>query len=586
MAGIRLETGWFPPQANPYPSAEEDMDRLWLKHYDPAVAHHLKYPDQSIPRLVEQTAGEFPEHPATEFFGAKLTYRQLWEQVQRFAAGLAGLGVRPQTRVAIMLPNCPQAIIAYYATLWLGGVVVTTNPMYVEREMEHQWSDAGAEILIALDHLYPRVEKVLAKTPVRSVIVTSLREYLPFYLKWLYPLKARKQKLFMAVPYDGKVLNFSAIIRDTQALAEGFPSQPEDLALLQYTGGTTGVAKGVMLSHGNILANVMQISAWFPGLQRGKERIVSILPFFHVFGMTVAMNWPLYNGATIILSPKFQVDGFLKLLHKSRPTIFPGVPTIFLAIVNHPKISEYDLSSVRFCITGSAPMPLEILTKFETMTGSVIVEGFGLSESSPVTHVNPIDGVRKPGSIGLPVPDTDARVVQLDGSEQDVSVGEVGELIVRGPQVMKGYWNMPEETVHALRAGWLYTGDIAKMDEDGYFYIVDRKKDMVIAGGFNIYPREIEEVLYQHPKVLDAVVIGIPDPYRGETVKAFVVPKPGVELTEGEVLGFCRTKLAAYKMPKVVELRESLPKTMVGKILRRELRAEELSKTQGPKPQV
>jgi long-chain acyl-CoA synthetase len=297
------------------------------------------------------------------------------------------------------------------------------------------------------------------------------------------------------------------------------------------------------------------------------------------------MNWALYIGSTIILVPKFQVDEFLKLLHKSRPTLFPGVPTIFVAIVNHPRINEYDLSSVRFCITGSAPMPVEVLSKFEKMTGSVVVEGFGLSEASPVTHVNPLDGLRKPGSIGLPVPDTDARVVRLEGGDQDVPIGEEGEIIVRGPQVMKGYWNMPDETARALRDGWLYTGDIAKMDEEGYFYIVDRKKDMVIAGGYNIYPREIEEVLYQHPKVMDAVIIGIPDPYRGETVKAFVVAKPGVELTEKEILDFCKTRLAAYKMPKVVELRESLPKTMVGKVLRRELRAEELSKIQDKPPQ-
>lgn len=556
------------------------MDRVWFKHYNPVVPHAIQYPDQCLPQLVEQVVKEFSEHNATEFFGAKLTYRQFWDQVQRMAAGLTGLGVKAGTRVAIMLPNCPQTIIAYYATLWLGGVVVLTNPMYVEREMEHQWSDAGVEVLVVLDHLYPKVEKVVPKTGIRSVIVTSVREYLPFYLKWLYPLKAKKQNLFLDVAYDQKVCNFTALIRQNQPLVKGPALQLGDLALLQYTGGTTGVAKGVMLTHRNIMVNVMQISAWFPELLRGKERVMAILPFFHVFGMTVGMNWSLVTGSTIILAPKFQVDDFLKLLHKSRPTIFPGVPTIFVAIINHPKVSEYDLSSVRFCITGSAPMPVEVLTQFEKMTGSVIVEGFGLSESSPVTHVNPIGGVRKPGSIGLPVPDTDARLVSLDLSDQDVPVGEEGELIVTGPQVMKGYWNMPDETTNVLRDGWLYTGDIAKMDEEGYFYIVDRKKDMVIAGGFNIYPREVEEVLYQHPKVMDAVIIGIPDPYRGETVKAYVVPKPGVDLTEKEVLDFCKTRLAAYKMPRVVELRESLPKTLVGKVLRRELRAEELSKTQ------
>jgi long-chain acyl-CoA synthetase len=560
------------------------MDRVWLKHYNPLVPHALQYPDTCLPHLIEQVVAEFPDRNATEFYGAKLTYRQLWDQVRRLAAGLAGLGVKAQTRVAIMLPNCPQTIIAYYATLWMGGVVVMTNPMYVEREMEHQWNDAGVEVLVVLDHLYPKVAKVVPKTSIRSVIVTSLRECLPCYLKWLYPLKAKKQNLFMDVRYNDEVRNFTALIRQSQPLANGYSLQSDDLALLQYTGGTTGVAKGVMLTHGNIVANVVQISAWFPELRRGQERLVAILPFFHVFGMTVNMNWALFTGSTITLVPKFQVDEFLKLLHKSRPTIFPGVPTIFVAIVNHPKIAEFDLSSIRFCITGSAPMPVEILTQFEKMTGSVIVEGFGLSESSPVTHVNPIGGVRKPGSIGLPVSDTDARLVPLDLGEQDVPVGEEGELVIKGPQVMKGYWNMPDETHQVLRDGWLYTGDIAKMDEDGYFYIVDRKKDMVIAGGYNIYPREIEEVLYMHPKVMDAVIIGIPDPYRGESVKAFVVPKPGAVLTEKEVLDFCKTKLAAYKMPKVVELREALPKTMVGKVLRRELRTEELNKSKSGKP--
>lgn len=558
------------------------MDRPWYQHYNGRVPQEIEFPNWALPVLVSRTAEKYAGNIATEFFGAKLTYKQLWDQVLRMAAALKNMGVGKGTRVAIMLPNCPQAIIAYYATLWLGGVGVMTNPMYVEREMEHQWNDSGSEVLVTLDHLYPKVEKVLPSTPkIRTVVVTSLREYLPFVFKHLYPVKAKKQNLFMAVPYDGhRIVNFSWIIAKTPPVSDPCPVTLDDLALLQYTGGTTGVSKGVMLSHRNILANVLQVAAWFPDFRWGRERLVAILPFFHVFGMTVCMNFSLYGGCTTIVVPRFDADEFIKLLHKSRPTLFPGVPTIYVALINHPKVKDYDLSSIRFCITGSAPMPVEVLKKFEEMTGCIIVEGYGLSEASPVTHVNPISGLRKPGSIGIPVSSTDARIVSMEDGVSDAPMGQPGELVVKGPQVMLGYWNMPEETASTLRDGWLYTGDIATVDEDGYFFIVDRKKDMIIAGGYNIYPREIDEVLYTHPKVLDAVAVGVPDPYRGETVKAFVVPKPGETVTEEEIIQFCKSKLAAYKVPRSVEIRESLPKTMVGKILRKELRAEELRKLQ------
>jgi len=550
------------------------MDPIWLKSYDPRVSPSLEYPEKTLPCLLEENTRKYPQNVATEFFGAKLTYMALWQHIQSLATALSRLGVERGTKVAIMLPNCPQAIIAYYASLWLGAVVVMTNPMYVEREMEYQWSDSEAEILIVLDHLYPRVAKILPRMGFRKVIVTSLREYLPFVYKWLYPLKARKQNLFMAVPYDEKILNFSRLIQSTPPNPLPCPSGLDDLALLQYTGGTTGVAKGVMLSHRNILANVVQIAGWFPDLWWGRERFVSILPFFHVFGMTVAMNFALYSGGTIILVPKFEIEMFLKVLQKGRPTLFPGVPTLFVAIVNHPKVQTFNLSSIRFCITGSAPMPVEVLRKFETLTGSIIIEGYGLSESSPVTHCNPIDGIRKPGSIGLALPDTGCKIVDLDMGVRELPLGEVGELVVRGPQVMQGYWKMPSETNATVRDGWLFTGDIARMDEEGYTFIVDRKKDMIIAGGYNVYPREVDEVLYEHPKILDAVVVGVPDAYRGETVKAFIVPKPGESLSEDEVIQFCKSRMAAYKVPKFVEFRESLPKTAVGKILRKELRRE------------
>ncbi len=350
----------------------------------------------------------------------------------------------------------------------------------------------------------------------------------------------------------------------------------DDLAALQYTGGTTGTPKGVMLSHRNLLSNVNQLEAWVPDLRRGEERFLGILPFFHVFGMTVAMNLTLYTGCTVVLVPRFEVGEFLKILQKTKPTIFPGVPSIFVAIVGDAKARSYDLSSIRLCITGSAPMPVEVLRRFEELTGCIIIEGYGLSEASPVTHANPLGGARKVGSIGIALPDTDCKIVDLDLGVEEKPCGEIGELLVRGPQVMQGYWKLPQETADTLREGWLYTGDIARMDEEGYVFVVDRKKDMFISCGYNVYPREIDEVLYEHPKVLDAVAIGVPDLYRGEMVKAFIVIKPGEDLTEEEVIQFSKVRLAPYKVPRSVEFRQSLPKSMVGKVFRKELRQEVL----------
>lgn len=556
------------------------MERVWFAGYDADVPKTVEMPKKALPFFLEANAAKYSEINATEFFGAKLTYGELWRQILSFSYRLSQLGVVKGARVAVMLPNCPQTVIAFYATLWLGGVVVMTNPMYVEREMEHQWKDAEAEILIVLDHLYPKVEKVLPATRIRKVIVTGIKDYLPFPLKYLYPVKAWKEKLFTAVPYSASILRFTDLVKGKPPAPPRCPVTLDDLALLQYTGGTTGLAKGVMLTHGNILANVVQLASWFTQMRHGQERFLCILPFFHVFGMSVCLNLPLYSGATMILIPRFEIEQFLQVLRKSRPTLFPGVPTLFIAIVNHPKIQSFDLSSIRYCITGSSAMPVEVLRKFEELTGSTIIEGYGLTESSPVTHANPLQGVRKIGSIGIPLPSTDAKVVDMELGIEEMAPGEPGELIVKGPQVMKGYWKMENETAAALRDGWLYTGDIATMDEAGYVFIVDRKKDMIIAGGYNVYPREIEEVLYEHPKILDAVAIGVPHPYRGETVKVFVVPKPGTALSEEEIRDFCKSRLAAYKTPKMVEFRESLPKTNVGKILRKDLRREELERAE------
>jgi long-chain acyl-CoA synthetase len=480
--------------------------------------------------------------------------------------------------VAIMLPNSPQAVIAYYATLTLGAVAVMTNPMYVEREMEHQFTDGGVKVLVGLDHLYPRIAKVWKKTPVEHLVITGIRDYLPFPLNLLYPLKAKRQNLNLQVPYGPTIHPFKTLVQRSPGNPPRPPLGVDDLAVLQYTGGTTGVAKGVMLTHSNLVANVEQITCWLPEFRPGKERFLGVVPFFHVLGMTAVMNWGVCSGSTLIILPRFELKIFLETIVKRRPTIAILVPTIITAMVNAPDITRYDLTSINFVVSGSAPLPVEIMRRFEEITGGVILEGYGLTETAPVTHVNPVKGTRKPGSIGIALPSTDVRIMDLDTGTSEQPYKQPGELVVKGPQVMRAYWNMPEETAQALRDGWLYTGDIAYMDEEGYVFIVDRKKDMIIAGGFNIYPRDVDEVLYEHPKIADAVTIGIPDPYRGETVKVFVVVKPGETLTEEEVIAHCRQRLAAYKVPRHVEFRQELPKTIVGKVLRKELRAEELSK--------
>ncbi len=549
------------------------MERIWHKSYDPEVPTSARYPETTLPLILEDNSRRIPSSVATDFFGAKLTYSRLWEHVLRFANALAGLGLKPGARVAIMLPNCPQAVIAYYAVLWLGGVAVMTNPLYVEREIEHQWRDAEPEFLIVLDHLFPKAKKVVPQTPIRVVIATGLKEYLPLHLKVLYPVKAKLGGLFTAVPYNKtNIFNFSRLIRSGRPAPLPCAASPDGLALLQYTGGTTGIAKGAMLTHKNIMANVVQLVSWLPDLRCGNERFLAVLPFFHVFGLTVALNLAFYTGCEVTIMPRFNVDDLLKVIEKKKPTIFPGVPAIYLALLAHPRTGSSDLTSIRYCVTGSAPMPVESLKRFEQATGSRIVEGYGLSECSPVTHVNPLKGTRKIGSIGIALPDTDCRIVDTETGRSDVPLKEVGELIVRGPQMMRGYWKNPRETKNAVRDGWLYTGDLAQMDEEGYVFIVDRKKDLVISGGYNIYPREVDEVLYEHPKVQEAAAIGIPDPARGEVVKAFIVPRQGETLSEEEVLAWCREKLAAYKVPKQVEFRDSLPKTIVGKVLRRKLR--------------
>lgn len=549
--------------------------KIWHQHYPEEVPVTLEYPEAFLTDFLLRSAWEFPERDAITFLGKRINYRQLLEDVYRFAHVLTDLGVRKGDRVSIMLPNTPQAVIAYYGALFAGAVVVQTNPMYVERELVHQLTDSGAETIICLDLVFNKVKNVLDKTPLKRVIVTGIKDYLPFPKNLLYLLKMIKEGNHVNISYGGNIYRFSDLMRKASTDPVTSPvKSPDELALLQYTGGTTGLAKGAMLTHRNLVANTVQCAAWVHRGRRGKEKTLGVLPFFHVYGMTVVMNYSVYMAATMILLPKFDAGQVLKTIAAEKPTLFPGAPTMYVALINHPDIGKYELSSIEACLSGSAPLPVEVQERFEKLTGGRLVEGYGLTEASPVTHANPIWGPRKTGRIGLPWPDTDCRIVNPETGE-DVNPGEIGELLVRGPQVMKGYWNQPEETEKVLKDGWLSTGDMAYMDEDGYFAIMDRKKDMIIAGGFNIYPREVEEVLYEHPAVQEAAVVGVPDPYRGETVKAFIVLKKGKKVTEKELNAYCRERLAAYKVPRLYEFRSELPKTTIGKVLRRVLAEEE-----------
>ena len=497
-----------------------------------------------------------------------------------FASYLQQLGITKGDRVAIMLANTPQAVVSYFGILMAGAIVVQTNPLYTERELEYQMKDSGAKAIITLDILYPRASKVMPQTNLQHIIVTAIKDYLPFPKNLVYPFIQKKQYgIVVNVKHEGNTHLFKEIvkIKPTKLVEYDFDFE-EDVALLQYTGGTTGSPKGVMLTHRNLVANSSMCTAWLYKSKPGEESVLGIVPFFHVYGMTIVMILSVMQAYKMIILPKFDALTTLKTIQKQRPTLFPGAPTIYIGLLNHPDLKKYDLSSIDSCLSGSAPLPIEVQEEFEAITGGKLVEGYGLTETSPVTHANFLwDRDRIKGSIGVPWPNTEVKIVSMDNSEL-TPVGEIGEIIIKGPQVMKGYWNRPEATEETIIDGWLYTGDLGYMDEKGYFYIVDRKKDMIIAGGYNIYPREIEEVLYEHPDVLEAVAAGIPDPYRGETVKAYVVLKEGSRLTSDDLNQYARKYLAAYKAPRLYEFREELPKTAVGKILRRTLVEEEMRK--------
>jgi long-chain acyl-CoA synthetase len=550
--------------------------KIWLNSYESTIQGTIDFKDIPVPQYLKDSAAQFPDQTALIFQGYSVSFKELDEMVGKFAAALKDFGIKKGDSVAILLPNMIPCVVAYYAILRIGGIVVFNNPLYSDPELEHQFTDSGSKFLITLDLLADRMVKLREKTDIKTIVYTSIGDYLPFVKRLLFPLVAKKKGLAKDVSPAPDLYAFKDILTkyspdDTQA-----DLTMDDVAMYQYTGGTTGVSKGVMLTHGNISCQIQQIEAWFPEFNQGTEIMLGALPFFHVFGMSVSMNLAIRLAWTNVLVPKPQPEPLLEAISKFKVTFAPLVPTMYIGMLDHPDLDHTDLTSIKGCFSGSAPLPLEVINKFEKKTGSIIVEGFGLTESSPVTHVNPFRGQRKVGSIGIPLPDTECRIVDLEDRTKEMPLGEPGELLIRGPQIMKGYLNKPEETAKTLTEDeFLCTGDVAKMDEDGYFYIVDRIKDMIISGGYNVYPRDIDEVLYEHPKILEACAVGIPHPKRGESIKAFVVLKQGQTMTEQEVIDYCAERLAKYKLPVAVEFREELPKSNVGKILRKDLRKQQ-----------
>ncbi|MFB4164719.1 long-chain fatty acid--CoA ligase [Alteribacillus sp. JSM 102045] len=535
------------------------MKNVWKKHYPVHIQSEITIPDMALSDILLQSVESYPDNSALYFYGRTLSYKELGKQTGAFAAALQANGMKKSDRVAVMLPNCPQYVISYYGILQAGGIVTQVNPMLVERELDHILTDSGAETIVIYAPLVPVLENIKQNTSIKQVIAVNFQEeYSSIY---------------------GEI-EFAAFLKQASKPPAPVSINPqEDIAVLQYTGGTTGRSKGAMLTHRNIIANIFQIDEYFKdNMKTGSERYLTVIPLFHVFGMTSCMNMAVYTGAINILLPRFDLEEVLKTIKELQPTVFPGVPTMYVALTNHPEAEKYGLDSIRVCNSGSAPIPGELMRSFEGKTGAHILEGYGLSETSPTTHCNPPFAERKIGSVGIGVPSTEYKIVDVAGGTEELAPGESGEVIIKGPQVMKGYWNMPEETASAIRDGWLYTGDIGKVDEDGYLYIIDRKKDMIIAGGFNIYPRDVEEVIYEHLAVQEAVVVGVPDVYRGETVKAVVVCKEGQTASEEDIIDYCRKYMAAYKVPREIEFRKELPKTNVGKILRRAIREESAKK--------
>jgi long-chain acyl-CoA synthetase len=554
--------------------------RPWLAHYDKGVPTTIEYPQAPLFHFLEEAAKKYPDRACTIFKGAVISYKEMNARTDQMAAALVELGVKKGDRVGIFMPNVPQFVIAYFGILKAGGVVVAVNPTYPPDEVITPVNDANIDIMFTLTRFYNVLKTVRERSKLKRIIVSNIKEALPSFTSLLFTLLKEKKEGHHVDALDERDL----WMKDLLKKHENSPRpdcgvSPDDTALFQYSGGTTGIPKGAVAMHKNVVANTLQIKYWMPNLVEGGELVLMGIPLFHVYGMVAGMNFAMANGASMVMIPNARdLKDVLENINKYKPTIFPGVPLLYNGINNHPdvKAGKYNLSSIKACISGSAPLMRETKERFEELTGGKVFEGYGLSEAPTATHCNPLLGTNKTGSIGLPLPDVDVKIISLDDGETELQQGEIGEIAINGPQVMKGYHNMPTETANTLRQlpdgkTWLFTGDIARMDEDGYFYIVDRKKELIKPGGFQVWPREVEEVISSHPKVLEVGVGGIPDPNRGETVKAWIVVKPGETLTVDEIKAYCKEHLAPYKVPTHYEFRSELPKTTVGKILRREL---------------
>jgi long-chain acyl-CoA synthetase len=589
-----------PPTPAPDPVRDAYAARPWLTAYPASVPPDIDIPDIPVHRMLTEAAAAYPNRTAIAFLGSSTTYRELAQQVERFATGLADLGVERGDRVALVLPNCPQFLVAFFAALRAGAVVVPLNPLGTEAELQRQLSDCGVAVVVCLDKTFATVDAARRRTGVQHVIVTSIADYLPMLQRSLLRLpvrraRRRREQLTATLPRSAEATPFVDVMRATGRAPQVTVNPAEDLAAVQYTGGTTGVTRGAMLTHRNLVANAHQVRAWYADGQPGREVTLAVLPLFHTYGLTLCLTTTTLLASTLVLLPRFDLDVVLAAIDEHKPTLFPGVPPIYKALVDSPKARRHDLSSIRTCVSGAMRLPPETQEQFERATGGRLVEGYGMTETSPVTHANPLQGARKAGSIGVPLPNTQCRIVDPEHPEQAVAPGEPGEIAIGGPQVFRGYWGDPETGMGAdatglfTTDGYLLTGDIGVMDDDGFFSVVDRKKELIIVGGFNIYPSEIESVLRAHPGVSDACVIGIPDRYRGETVKAFVVTQPAVDVSAADLLEHCGRELTAYKVPRQLEFRGELPRSDVGKVLRRLLRDEELAKlaadaADAPKP--
>jgi len=551
----------------------------WFTHYDKGVPQTIDYPPVPLFHLLEESAKKYPDRACTIFKGATISFREMDAITDKLAAALAGLGVKKGDRVGIFMPNTPQFVMAYFGILKAGGVVVAIDSRYTAPEIVHQADDAGIEIMFVMSNFYNIMKTAQPETKIKTLIVTNIKETLPPAMMVLFTLLKEKQGGFRVKLVPGDIWLNDLLARYKPEDRPKLNIGPEDIALFQYSGGTTGISKAAVAMHSNLVANTLQVDYWMPNLEPGKETVLMAIPLFHVYGMVVGMLFGISMGAPLVMVPNPRdMPDLLANIKKFHPTVFPGIPMLYNAINNNPDViaGKYNLASIKACISGSAPLMRETKERFEALSGGKVFEGYGLSEAPTATHCNPSIGMNKTGSVGMPFPDVDAKIISLDDGETEMKIGEIGELVIRGPQVMKSYHNMPIETANTLRKlkdgkVWLFTGDIASMDEDGYFYIVDRKKELIKPGGEQVWPREVEEVIAVNPKVLEVGVAGVPDPLRGEAIKAWVVVKPGETMTEDEVKECCKKSLAKYKIPRLVEFRTELPKTTVGKTLRREL---------------